>query len=111
MKGRVGVGQSGAEKAGQFTADSPILSGGVVLPLKWTEVGEAIGTALGNGSNVVNLPSILTVPIAVETPTNPSTTLVFAPYRRGVAADYLRLVPDSKLSFITKICHIKIGFC
>lgn len=94
-----------------FATQAVILSGGVVLPLKWTEVGKVIGTALGNGSDVVNLPSILAITVAIVVPTNPCTALVLAPNCRVVVCDNLCLLPDSKFSFFTKICHDEIGFC
>lgn len=82
-----------------------VLSGGVVFPLKRTKVVKGIGTALGYGSNVVNLPSVLAGSVAVISPTYPSATLVFTPNCRVVIAYDLCLLPDSKFGFFAKICH------
>lgn len=87
-----------------------VLSGDVILPLKRTKVGKGIGATLGNGSDVVNLPSVLAASVAVVSPTYPGATLVFTPDCGVVIADDLRLLPDSKFSFFAKICHCETGF-
>lgn len=86
-----------------------LLSGGIVLPLKRTEVGKCIGATLGNGSDVVNLPSVLAGSVTVVGPTYPGAALVFTPDCRVVIGDDLRLLPDSKFSFFAKICHFLTG--
>ena len=53
---------------------------------------------------MVNLPSILAVSVTIESPTYPSSTLVFAPRCRVVTADNLRFVPDGQFCFIAE-CH------
>ena len=57
---------------------------------------------------MVNLPSILAVSVTIESPTYPSSTLVFSPRCRVVAADNLRFVPDCQFCFIAE-CHKQIG--
>ena len=71
-----------------FAAQTVVLSGGIVLPLKWSKVRQVIRTTLGNGSNVINLPSILTGSVTIVFPTNPGTTLVFTPHIRVIVTDY-----------------------
>lgn len=93
-----------------FAAQAVVLSGGIVLPLKWSKVRQVIRTTLGNGSNVINLPSILTGSVTIVFPTNPGTTLVFTPHSRVIVNDCLCLLPDSKFCFLTEICHCVIEF-
>lgn len=93
-----------------FTAQSVILSGGIVLPLKRSKIGQVIRTTLGNWSNVVNLPSILTSSVTIIFPTNPGTTLVFSPHCRVIVINYLCLLPDSKFCFFAEVCHCEIGY-
>lgn len=93
-----------------FAVQTVILSGSVVLPLKWSKVGQVIRTTLGNGSNVINLPSILTGSVSIVFPTNPGSTLVFTPHRRVIVTDCLCLLPYSKLCFFTEDCHCEIGY-
>ncbi len=93
-----------------FAAQTAILSGDIVFPLKWSKVGQVIRSALGNGSNVVNLPSILTSSVTIVIPTNPCTTLVFTPHCRVIVPGYLCFLPDSKFCFFTEVCHCVIGY-
>ena len=93
-----------------FAAQTVVVSGGIVLPLKWSKVGQVIRTTLGNGSNVINLPSILTSSVTIIFPTDPGTTLVFTPHSRVIVADCLCLLPDSKFCFLTEVCHCVIGY-
>ena len=94
-----------------LAAQTVVLSGGVVLPLERTKVGKVIRATFGYWSDVVNFPSILVISVTIEAPTNPSTALVFAPYRRVASTDNLRFLPDSKFSFFTKICHMSKISC
>ena len=87
-----------------------VLSGDVILPLKRTKVGKGIGATFGNGSDVVNLPSVLAGSVAVVSPTYPGAALVFTPDSGVVITDDLRLLPDSKFSFFAKICHCETDF-
>ena len=86
------------------------MSGGIVLPLKWTKIGKGIGATLGNGSDVVNLPPKLARAVTVISPTYPGTALVFAPDGRVIVSDNLGLFPDSKFSFFAKIVSIQSLF-
>ena len=87
-----------------------VLSEDVILPLKRTKVGKGIGATFGNGSDVVNLPSVLAGSVAVVSPTYPGAALVFTPDSGVVITDDLRLLPDSKFSFFAKICHCETDF-
>lgn len=54
---------------------------------------------------MVDFPSVITRSVAVEIPANPGSALVFAPLRGVCAKDGIRLSPDSKFGFVTKISH------
>lgn len=86
-----------------FATQSVILSGGVVLPLKWTEVGKVIGTALGNGSDVVNFPAIDGRAVSVFAERHPGTTLVLTILGTVVTWYGLSLVPNLKNKIIFHI--------
>jgi len=60
---------------------------GVVLPLERTKVGEFVPAATFNRRDVVNLPSVLRVAVAVMRPAYPSAALVLTPFVRVVGDD------------------------
>lgn len=77
-----------------FATQAIILSGSIVFPLERAKVGEVVRTAFRNGSDMINLPSILAASVTIEGPTYPGSALVLAPNSRVVAVDNLRFVPD-----------------
>ena len=93
-----------------FAAQTALLSRCIVLPLKWSKVGQVVSTAFGNGGNVVNLPSILIGSVTIVFPAYSSTTLVFTPHCRVVVADSLCLLPDGKFCCVTEVCHRVISY-
>lgn len=62
-----------------FMGKTAIQTRSIISPLLRTKISHVICTTFRNRNNMINLPSILTIPISIESPLNSYLTLAFAP--------------------------------